>query len=260
MSGGLQGRALRIARGKQPILDGLDLDAGAGGLTAIVGPNGAGKTTLLRMIAGAEVRGSGSVILDGDDLRGLAGRARARRVAFLEQEWSASEGLTGRDLVALGRLPHQGLLSGESDADREAIDEALTRSGAGELAERTVETLSGGERQRLNLARALAQQPELLLCDEPTNHLDLRAQIQTLALLRRVAASGTTVVATLHDLTHAAMCADQLVVVSAGRTRRVGPPADVLTTALIAEVWGVEVEVAHREDGRPLILFPALTA
>ncbi|ALJ18809.1 ABC transporter ATP-binding protein [Microbacterium sp. No. 7] len=250
----LRAERLRIARGGRMLVDGVDVTATGGTVTAIVGPNGAGKSTLLRLIAGILAADDGAIAIGDTDLAALGRRARARRIALLEQEWVAADGLRVREVVRLGRLPHQPLLGGESSADDAIVADSLHRAGATALADRDLAGLSGGERQRVNLARALAQQPDVLLCDEPTNHLDLRAQLDTLRLLRAVAHAGTTVVATLHDLNHAASVADRVIVVAHGAVRHAGAPADVLTADVVAHVWDVPVEVLPHADGRPLIV------
>ncbi|WP_226533954.1 ABC transporter ATP-binding protein [Microbacterium paraoxydans] len=254
---GLDAQRLRFRRGDRLILDGMHLTAPRGAVTVLLGPNGSGKSTLLRLIAGTLRGETESLRLHGDSLLSMKRRERAQRVALVEQEWSAADGMTGREIVGLGLLPHRGWLSFESEGtDATATETALRRAGALEFADRDAATLSGGERQRVNLARALAQRPALLLCDEPTNHLDIRAQLDTLALLRSLAADGMTVFAALHDLNHAAAFADRIVVVANGHVQAAGSPQDVLTHELIARVWNVDAVVLSRPDSdRPLIVF-----
>ncbi|WEK61390.1 MAG: ATP-binding cassette domain-containing protein [Candidatus Microbacterium colombiense] len=257
MTGGLDVRRLRFGHGARMVIDGMHISAPAGSVTALLGPNGSGKSTLLRLIAGTLRGEAESLDLDGTSLSALRRRERARRVALVEQEWTAAEGMTGRDIVGLGLLPHRGWLSFEGeDADAVATDAALARAGALAFADRDAATLSGGERQRVNLARALAQRPSLLLCDEPTNHLDIRAQLDALTLLRSLAGEGMTVFAALHDLNHAAAFADRVIVVADGRVQAAGAPEEVLTRALIARVWHVDADVLQRPGStRPLIVF-----
>lgn len=254
---GLDARRIRFRHGDRLIIDGMHVTAPGGAVTALLGPNGSGKSTLLRLIAGTLRGDVDTLALDGASLPALRRRERAQRVALVEQEWSAAEGMTGRDIVGLGLLPHRGWLSFESEeADAAATDAALARAGALDFAERDASTLSGGERQRVNLARALAQKPSLLLCDEPTNHLDIRAQLDALALLRSLARDGMTVLAALHDLNHAAAFADRIVVVADGHVQAAGSAQEVLTRELIARVWGVDAEVLSRPGSdRPLIVF-----
>ncbi|GAA3935568.1 ABC transporter ATP-binding protein [Microbacterium soli] len=250
---------LRFSRAGRMIVDGVDITASRGEVTALLGANGAGKSTLLRLVVGALQADAGDIGFDGRALSAMRRRERAQRVALVEQEWVAAEGLAGRDVVALGRVPHQGWFAADADDDA-VIDASLARAGALPFAAQDAATLSGGERQRINLARALAQQPSLLLCDEPTNHLDIRAQLDTLALLRGLARDGMAIMAALHDLNHAAAHADRVVVLADRRVRASGTPAEVLTPALISAVWGVDADVlAHPRTGRPLIVFGSRT-
>jgi iron complex transport system ATP-binding protein len=153
-------------------------------------------------------------------------------------------------------VPHQSAWGGDTARDRDVVARSLAAAGAAQFAQRRYDELSGGERQRVNLARALAQEPELLLLDEPTNHLDIRAQLATLGLLRRLADDGLSVLAALHDLSLAASYADHVVVLAEGVVVAAGEPGDVLTAELIRAVWGVDATVLeHPATGRPLIAF-----
>jgi len=228
----------------------------AGAVGALLGPNGAGKSTLLHLIAGIEHADAGAARLGDRDLAALRRRDRARVIALAEQEVQDAPGLRVAEVIALGRTPYLGAFAGASDRDRDVVERALSELGLMELADREYAALSGGERQRVNLARAIAQEPELLLLDEPTNHLDVHAQLTMLGLLRALARGGLTVLAALHDLSLAAGYADHVIVLAEGRVRAAGAPADVLTPALIREVWGVEADVLeHPATGRPLIAF-----
>lgn len=252
---GLRAESLSFSHGDRVVLRGVDLVAPRGAVTALLGPNGSGKSTLLRLIAGVHRPALGRIELGGEDLSSMRRRDRARRIALVEQEWSTASGLCARDLVSVGRIPHQGwLTAGDGEADR-IVEESLFRAGATEFAHREVTALSGGERQRVNIARALAQAPDLLLCDEPTNHLDARAQLDMLHLLRELASDGLTIVVALHDLNHAAAFADHLVVLNAGTVRVAGDAWTVLTPERILDVWRVEADVVpHPRSGRPLVV------
>lgn len=254
---GLETSRVTFSRGRRMIVDGVDITAPAGRVTALLGPNGSGKSTLLRIVAGALHSDAGEAVLNAEPLGSMRRRERAQRIALIEQEWAAAAGLRGRDVVALGRVPYQGWLSMTAE-DETVVTASLASAGASDLAERDVATLSGGERQRINLARALAQQPKLLLADEPTNHLDIRAQWDTLQLLHRLSRDGMTVVAALHDLNHAAAFADHIVILAGGSVYTAGAPSDVLTAETIAAVWGIDLEVVPRADGgRALLVFPS---
>ncbi|MTH70440.1 ATP-binding cassette domain-containing protein [Agromyces bracchium] len=253
---GLEGSRVSFARGSRLVVDGVDITVPRGAVGALLGPNGAGKSTLLHLLAGVERPEVAALTLDGDDLVALRRRERARRIALVEQDAQAPDGLAVEHVVGLGRIPHQSAWGGDSARDREVIAHALDAADATAFASRRYDELSGGERQRVNLARALAQEPELLLLDEPTNHLDIRAQLATLGLLRRLADDGLSVLAALHDLSLAASYADHVVVLANGVVVAAGDPADVLTPPLIRAVWGVEASVLrHPSTGRPLLAF-----
>lgn len=227
------------------ILDEVELVLRPGVFTGLLGPNGSGKSTLLHLLAGLRRPSRGSVWLGGSELGRLSSRARARRIALVEQEAATELDLVVRDVVALGRTPHRGRWAPESEG-ADVIATAMETCGVAALAERQWQSLSGGERQRVHLARALAQEPEILLLDEPTNHLDLRHQLD---FLGRVGALGLTVVAALHDLECAAAFCQDLVVLEEGRIVAAGPVADVLTSELIARVYGVDVTVEPHPRG-----------
>ncbi|PZQ92059.1 MAG: iron ABC transporter ATP-binding protein [Leifsonia xyli] len=247
-------RGLTVQLGGRALVDDIAFDAPEGAFTAIVGPNGAGKSTLLRALAGVEPSESGTVRYAGVELLALPRRRRARVVALVEQDATTELPLTGRDVVRLGRSPHESLFGG-GDADAASVvDDALARAGAEAFASRDVTTLSGGERQRVLLARALAQQPRILLLDEPTNHLDLAAQLDMVRLVRELTAAGVTVIAALHELSLAAAHADAVVVLARGRVAAHGATEGTLTPALIREVFGVRAEWTRNPiTGGPLL-------
>lgn len=257
----LHAAAVSFRRGGRLIIDGIDCTVETGSLAALVGPNGAGKSTLLHLIAAVEQPQDGTIAFGGADTRTLRRRARARFSALVEQQAETDLALRAFDVVLLGRTPHVPLLGAPGPDDTAIATAALVRADAGDFADRPFHELSGGERQRVLLARALAQQPTLLLADEPTNHLDIRAQLHTLSLLRALADGGTAVLAALHDLTLAARYADQVIVLDRGRVVASGAPADTLTPALIERVYGVRADVIpHPTDGTPLITFSPLPA
>ncbi|MFI5571902.1 ABC transporter ATP-binding protein [Streptomyces sp. NPDC051740] len=233
------------------VVDGVTLTLRPGETVGLLGPNGSGKSTLLRLMAGVLAPTAGVVTLDGRPLAEVGRRATARRIATVEQHAHTQTELTVRDVVALGRIPHRRAWSPPTAADAEAVAEALRRTGLTDRADQSWHTLSGGERQRAQIARALAQEPRELLLDEPTNHLDIQHQLDLLDL---VASLPVTTVIALHDLNLAAMYCDRLLVLHDGCTVAEGTPAEVLTPALIEQVYGVRAEVTHVPD-RPVIRF-----
>ncbi|WP_406092419.1 ABC transporter ATP-binding protein [Kitasatospora purpeofusca] len=235
----------------------VTLTAAAGQVVGLVGPNGSGKSTLLRCVYRALRPAAGAVLLGGEEVHRLAPREAARRVAALPQEHSAEFDFTVAEVVGMGRLPHRrGALAGPSAADEEHCAAALGRVGAGHLAGRGFLSLSGGEKQRVLIARALVQEPRVLVLDEPTNHLDITHQLEVLALVRE---AGTTVLTALHDLNLAAGHCDLLYVLAEGRIVASGPPAEVLEPALLAEVFKVRATpVRHPVTGAVQLLFDRL--
>lgn len=230
------------------ILRGISLTCQPGTFTGLLGPNGSGKTSLLHVLAGLRAPAAGTVAIEDRELRQLPPRERARRIALLEQHSSTGLDLTCRDVIELGRIPHRGRWPSARSEGRDVIARANELADVDDLLDRRWQTLSGGERQRVQLARALAQEPDVLLLDEPTNHLDLGHQLDFLSKVRSL---GLTVVAALHDLDLAAAFCDRLVLLRDGKVVASGLAPDVLTRRNIADVYGVETSVGtHAESGR----------
>jgi iron complex transport system ATP-binding protein len=244
---------LSASYGRTRVLDNIRLTVEPGGWLAVIGPNGSGKSTLLRSVLGLHDH-EGLVRIDGVPTTGMRRRERARQVAYAPQLPVLPEMSTTRDYVTLGRTPHRALLAAPRAVDRRVVADVMERLEIGALADRPLRTLSGGEQQRAVLARALAQQPRVLLLDEPTAALDLGHAQQVLDLvdsLRRQ--DGLTVLSTLHDLTLAGQYADRLALLSAGRVAAEGPPADVLTAAALQTHYGARAQVVTGPDG-PAVL------
>ncbi|PSL58291.1 iron complex transport system ATP-binding protein [Saccharothrix carnea] len=231
------------------ILHGIDLHAPANEVHGIVGPNGSGKSTTLRCVYRALAPSGGVVLLDGRDITRSKIRDTAVNLAALTQDSHVEFDFTVTEVVAMGRLPHRTTPA----RDDEVVAEALSRVDAAHLAHRGFLSLSGGERQRVLIARALAQQPKVLVLDEPTNHLDISHQLAVLALVRSL---GVTVLAVLHDLNLAAAHCDRLHVLDHGRVVRSGKPEEVLTPEVLHDVFQVRAHVVrHPTSGVPQLLF-----
>ncbi|MBP0583331.1 ABC transporter ATP-binding protein [Labrys sp. LIt4] len=226
--------------GSKTIVDGVSFEAEPGRMLGLLGPNGSGKTSLLRLLAGLKSPQSGRVLLEGNELKTLGARAVARRVAFVEQHATTGANLSVVDVVRLGRFPHRSWLSRWTHADDRTVNEALERTGMEGRRNDRWQSLSGGEKQRTQIARALAQAPTELILDEPTNHLDIQHQI---GVLKLVASLPITSVVALHDLNHAAMFCDRLIVLKKGKIVTSGPPEAVITEELMREVFAVEARV-----------------
>ncbi len=249
-----------FAYGPQHVLDEVSLQARAGELVGLLGPNGAGKSTLVRIVAGLATPASGSVHLAGLDPH-LAPRRRVAQVcALVPQEPVVAWPFTVRETVMMGRAPRQGLFAIPGRFDRGAVEGALAACDLLSLADRRLDALSGGERRRVFFARALAQEPRLLLLDEPTAFLDLGHQVAAMEMARVAAAGGLCVLAVLHDLNLAASSCDRLIVLSRGRVVAEGRPGDVLTAERVSEVWGVPVwRGENGATGAPIVL-PAVSS
>jgi iron-chelate-transporting ATPase len=239
-----------VSYGAVDVVHDARLELVPGCVTALVGPNGSGKSTLLRTAARLQRARTGTLSLEqtADDAPadGLALSVRdfARRVALLTQGRPVPSGLSVRDVVGFGRYPHRGRWGRADPGGAAAVDDALRLTGVDDLADRGVDQLSGGQLQRVWLASCLAQQTGVLLLDEPTTYLDLRYQVELLDLVRDLAdESRIAVGVVLHDLDQAAALADTVVLLHEGRVRATGTPADVLTPALLSEVWGIDIEV-----------------
>jgi iron complex transport system ATP-binding protein len=250
--------SVSFAEGQRPALDGVSLSLPRGRLVGLLGPNGSGKSTLLRVAAGLLPPRQGAVRLDGRRLASFRRDEIARRVAMVPQQAIVPEAFTGWEVVMAGRTPHLRPLRGPSLADEAVARRALALVDATHLADRRAGEMSGGERQRLLLARALAQEPAVLLLDEPTTHLDLPHQLAILDLtLRMVGAGDLAALAVFHDLNLAAEYCDEIALLHEGRILVHGTPREVLAPGWIARVYGVEVAVIpHPESGRPVVLLP----
>lgn len=248
----LELRAVSAGYGGRPVLFDQTWRLEAGEMAALVGPNGAGKSTLLALISRVHPPAAGELLLDGRPLASLGRGELARAVAVVPQQPQLPPGYTVDEVVGMGRAPHVGFFRGPRTVDQEAVEEAMARCEVTGLRHRRVETLSGGEAQRTVLARALAQQPRLLLLDEPTSHLDLRYQVEALRLARRAAAEGVAVLAVLHDLNLAARACDRVLLLADGRLLADGPPAEVLVEDRLRRAYRAEVQV-RLLDGLPTV-------
>ncbi|MEK1942363.1 MAG: ABC transporter ATP-binding protein [Pseudomonas sp.] len=240
------------AESQRWLLQDINLHVGQGEFVGLIGANGSGKTSLLRCAYRSSQPAAGNVRVDGMDLWQQRPRWSAQRIAVVLQEFPQEFGLRVNDVVAMGRTPHQGLFAGDSAEDAQRVAQALADVGLAATGERAFASLSGGEKQRVLLARALVQQPGLLILDEPTNHLDPRFQLELLQHLRRL---GTSTLASFHDLNLAAAFCDRLYVLAEGRLVASGTPSEVLIAELLLQVFGVAALV----DRHPLHAYPRIT-
>ncbi|WP_135819626.1 ATP-binding cassette domain-containing protein [Halostella litorea] len=234
-----------VSLGGAEVLSDVDAAVDRGSFVGLVGPNGAGKTTLLRTMSGALAPDAGSVRIGGDAVHDLPSKAASRRVAVVPQETHLAFEFDVETVVGMGRHPHRSRFGGPSERDREAVADAMERTGVARFADRSVGAVSGGERQRVLLARAVAQDAPALLLDEPTASLDVNHQVETLELVADLVADGKTAVAAIHDLDLAARYCDELVMLSDGGVLASGPPAEVVSEANLAEAFDADAVVSR---------------
>lgn len=243
------------AAGKR-LVSGIDVHVRPGELVGLLGPNGSGKSSTLRCVFRSLAPSNGSVRIGGRDLTGMSLQDSSRAVAALTQDSPAEFDFTVEEIVAMGRTPHKRMFDRDGTEDRRICERALREVDCAHLAQRGFLSLSGGEKQRVLIARAVAQQPRVLVLDEPTNHLDIRHQLEVLAMVRRL---GLTTLTALHDLNLAAAHCDRVHVLEAGRIVASGPPRQVLTPETVLRVFGVHAQlVDHPTSGAPQLLYDSL--
>lgn len=227
-------------------------------IVGVLGPNASGKSTLLKMLAGQFPPLSGRVELDGKPPGSLSLRERAQRIAIVHQESDLLFPLSVWEYVLQGRYPHGSRLRFENEADALMVQNALEQTGVESLSDRRMDQLSGGERQRVILARALAQQPQLLLLDEPTHHLDIGGKVELMRVLRRLTEQNryTSVVIT-HELNLAAEFFDFVVLLGKGKSLASGRPEEVYRADVLEQVFGTPLQVEKSASGRPRVILPA---
>ena len=235
---------VRAGYGGPEVLRGVSARVAPGRIVAVIGPNGSGKSTLLRVCMGLLAPTGGAVRLGEIDVVGMDPRARARRLALVPQTVRWSFPFAVRDVVLMGRHPHQAGMGFATEEDLAIAEAAMADTGVSALADRPADELSGGEMGRTALAAALAQTPDVLLLDEPTANLDLGHEVALRNVVRRIRDErGLSALVAMHDLSLAAALADELWLLHEGEIRRAGPPAEVLDAALLEEVYGVACEV-----------------
>lgn len=243
------------------MLKGLNFSLEHGELLGVIGPNGSGKTTLVRALTKILEPMDGRILLEGKDIREMDLPELARRVAVVSQNTEVGSWMRTEEFVLLGRVPHRRrfqLL--ETKHDEEVAERAMALTGTSELRGRLLKELSGGERQLISIAKALCQEPKLLLLDEPTAHLDIAHQLRVLDLLRKLNREGLTVLAVFHDLNLAGEYCDRILLLKDGRRGKIGPPEEVLNSDVIGDAYGVRVVVGRNPASSKPCVFPVPTA
>ena len=236
---------------EEPVVECPRLDIPAGEITALVGPNGSGKSTLLKALSNHLAPDSGQVLLRGKSLQAYDQSTLAQELGILSQERDAPTSLTVEDLAYHGRYPHRGFLEAVDEDDHQAVDRAISLAGIEHLRSEPLDQLSGGQKQLAWIAMVLAQETDVLLLDEPTTFLDMHHQLRVLETIRELnAEAGVTVAVVLHDIAQATRFADYLVALEGGELYDWGPPEEVVTEQLLADVFAVDATVTHDPDVR----------
>lgn len=233
-----------------PVIKDETVEVKPGAVTVLIGPNGSGKSTLLKTLARQLEPESGSVLLDGSDIHSLDAKEMAKKLGLLSQEGTSPNSLTVEDLVYHGRYPHRGFFDRVTEDDQAAVNRAMELAGVSHLRTRELGSLSGGQRQLAWIAMVLAQETDILLLDEPTTFLDPHHQLEVMEIVERLRdESDITVVLVLHDIEQAARYADHVVALRDGTIQARGPPEDVLTEELLADVFRIEATVEQGASG-----------
>ncbi len=228
----------------QEVLRGIDLRFESGSVTAVLGANGSGKTTLLKCLLRRLVPSQGEILLDAAPIASYSHKQLAARMAFVPQSPDVAFGFAAKELVLMGRYPHAGTLGIASPKDLGIADDAMTRTDTAHLASRTIGELSGGEAQRVMIARALAQEPDVMLLDEPTSHLDMQHQMRIHVMMRQLAHdTGMAIICVSHDVNLAARFGDHVVLLREGRVVADGPVAEAIREDVLRETYGVNVRL-----------------
>ena len=242
---------LSVAYESNTIIEDMNLSIPKGKISIIIGANGCGKSTLLKTIARINKPKSGDIFINNKNIKKVKEKDIAKEVAFLPQGPVCPSGLTVRELVAFGRFPHQKIIGGLNNHDKETIDWAIKETGLSEFADREVENLSGGQRQRAWIAMTLAQETEIIMLDEPTTYLDMSYQLEVLEVLQKLnREKKITVVIVLHELNNACRFADNIIGLKKGKKVCEGRPIDVINKENLKEIYGIDAKLQLSEDGK----------
>lgn len=251
----IDARNIKFSYGSQPVIGNLSFCVEEGQVVAIIGPNGSGKTTLLKIMNGTLLPDAGQMMVDGQETARWSRKDIARKVAIVPQETSLIFSFYAEEIVLMGRFPHLGRYRFEDKKDYRIVHEAMEKTSSLDFASRRFGELSAGERQRVLIARALAQEPKILLLDESTVFLDLKHQSQFLTLLRQLnKEQKLTVIFVTHDINQAAQNSEKIILLDSGKIYAIGMPAEVITAANIKEVYDVEAGIdSNPYDGSPRV-------
>lgn len=242
----IKAERINFSYGNQNVLKQVELAVEKGCFISVIGPNGSGKTTLLKNLCRLLQPQSGEVKIDALSIKAYKPKMLAKKMAVVHQEIQNTFDFNIHEVVLMGRYPHLKALQYESAEDLKIVEKTMHLTGIHHLRHKSMSTISGGERQRVMIAKALTQEPDLLLLDEPISHLDLKYQLEVLKLCKSLnREKQLTILTTLHDINLAARFSDVIILMHHGEIVKVGPPAEVLTSELIRNVYEVDVTVIH---------------
>ena len=247
----IEARDASAGYGREPVIREISFTLHPGQLLCVLGPNGAGKSTLLKTIAGQLPASSGNVLLNGEELKNISPGKRAQSLSLLMTERPDAELMTCREVASAGRYPYTGILGILSEKDKEIVDRSMERMGASSLADRPFMSLSDGQKQRVLLARALCQEPEVLILDEPASFLDIRYQLELSSALRSLADEGLCIIVSMHDLDLARRTATHVLTVKEGKADRYGTASEILTDEYLEKLFDLEPGSLGREISKP---------
>lgn len=256
MNAVIQAKQLVFAYQQQPVLNALNMEVPQGAFTAIVGPNGCGKSTFVKQLIKSLKPQSGDIHIFGKPLNSYSHKALGKLIAYVPQATQIGFDFTVEEVVLMGRYPHLKRFQSETPKDREIAAEAMKATGVWALKDKPANALSGGEQQRVIVARALAQEPQILILDEPISHLDLPHQVELMALIRKMAQEkGITVLAIIHDLNLALDYSDYVVMMQGGQVHYSGIPTEIISERSIREIYGLEVcMIQNPVTGNPHVI------
>ncbi len=234
---------IHFSYGKKEILKGLNFSIQKSGTIGILGPNGSGKTTLLKNISGYLKPTSGNIFIENRNIRNFSIKEKARYISYVPQDVEYGFNFTCYDIVMMGRMPFLKRFQSESQKDKDIVKRSMEMTNTWQFKDTMINQLSGGEKQRVYIARALAQEPKILLMDEPISHLDIKYQIEILSFIRELAQQGILVIAVLHDINLACQFCNEILIMKDGRIMDLGRPNKVITPKSIKSAFSIDVDL-----------------
>lgn len=247
---------LEFYYGNKKILDNISFEVESGEILGILGPNGSGKTTLLNVLNGVLKKKNGDIFIKNKKIEDYSRKELAKIMAILPQDMSPSFDFTVYEIVSMGRYPHLGLLDSFSEKDEKMIENAMEITDVLKFKNKSIREISGGERQRVFIARAIAQEPEIILLDEPTSNLDLKYQIEILDIIEKMRKEGKTIIISMHDVNLAIKYCSRLALLSSGKIYAIGKPDEIIDEKSISEVYGIEGKIIRNGNNRIVFVLP----